>query len=379
MEQRQVHHDRVLLGDGQAEAALRHVADHLVGVHGALGEAGRARRVHQERERVGIHAAARCARAASLTARSALDQRGPRHRGRARLSLRGRPDAELGQPACRQPARHELAHHTQIVDRSRALGEDQRGAVGLIDDVGDVLGAQARVDGHEHRADLHHRERDLDPLRAVEQPERDLVARADAERDQPARHAIDAGRELGEGLSSSTEGERLASAPAAGRARRQHAKRGGALIHGGQHDSAPGEPTSIPLGGIEPFVNHGVWTLRAIRRGPSSAAGTSWRPSCSGSWCPASARPTPAIPARAFLWFVGAVGLGTLTVHALLTNQRPPLNLALPMTALLAYYLVEIVDAGRLTHRASDRHPPRIPGGSGSRWSRSSSSSSSRR
>lgn len=56
-------------------------------------------------------------------------------------------------------------------------------------------------------------------------------------------------------------------------------------------------------------------------------------------------------PWRAFLWFVGAVGLGTLTVHALLTNQRPPLNLALPMTALLAYYLVEIVDAGRLTHR----------------------------
>jgi signal peptidase I len=56
-------------------------------------------------------------------------------------------------------------------------------------------------------------------------------------------------------------------------------------------------------------------------------------------------------PWRAFIWFVGAVGLGTLTVHALLTNQRPPLNLALPMTALLAYYLVEIVDAGRLTHR----------------------------
>ena len=47
-------------------------------------------------------------------------------------------------------------------------------------------------------------------------------------------------------------------------------------------------------------------------------------------------------PWRAVLWFVGAVGLGTLTVHALLTNQRPPLNLALPMTALLAYYLVEI-------------------------------------
>jgi len=56
-------------------------------------------------------------------------------------------------------------------------------------------------------------------------------------------------------------------------------------------------------------------------------------------------------PYRAFVWFVGAVGLGTLTVHALLTNQRPPLNLTLPMTALLAYYLVEIADAARLTRR----------------------------
>jgi signal peptidase I len=54
---------------------------------------------------------------------------------------------------------------------------------------------------------------------------------------------------------------------------------------------------------------------------------------------------------RAFIWFVGAVGLGTLTVHALLTNQRPPLNLALPMMALLAYYLVEVFDAARLTRR----------------------------
>lgn len=56
-------------------------------------------------------------------------------------------------------------------------------------------------------------------------------------------------------------------------------------------------------------------------------------------------------PWRAVIWFVGAVGLGTLTVHALLTSQRPPFNLALPMAGLLAYYLVEIVDAARLTHR----------------------------
>ena len=56
-------------------------------------------------------------------------------------------------------------------------------------------------------------------------------------------------------------------------------------------------------------------------------------------------------PTRAFVWFLGAVGLGTLTVRAMLTSQHPPFNLALPVNALLAYYIVEIVDAARLTHR----------------------------
>jgi len=63
-------------------------------------------------------------------------------------------------------------------------------------------------------------------------------------------------------------------------------------------------------------------------------------------------------PWRALLWFVGAVGFGTLTVQALLTNQRPPFNLALPMTGLLAYYIVEIVDAARLTHRQRSTPSP---------------------
>src|SRR5262245_20865620 len=66
---------------------------------------------------------------------------------------------------------------------------------------------------------------------------------------------------------------------------------------------------------------------------------------------------------RACLWFVGAVGLGTMAVHALLTNQRPPLNLALPMTALLADSLVHVVYAARLTRRQASAHstPPSAP------------------
>ena len=46
----------------------------------------------------------------------------------------------------------------------------------LAEDVGGVLRAQARVDRHEHGADLHHREHRLDELGPVHHPERDLVA-----------------------------------------------------------------------------------------------------------------------------------------------------------------------------------------------------------
>src|SRR5262249_20699672 len=55
---------------------------------------------------------------------------------------------------------------------------------------------------------------------------------------------------------------------------------------------------------------------------------------------------------RAGLWFLGAVGLGTLTIRAMLTVQRPPFNLALPISLLFAYYVVEIVDAAVATPRA---------------------------
>jgi signal peptidase I len=58
---------------------------------------------------------------------------------------------------------------------------------------------------------------------------------------------------------------------------------------------------------------------------------------------------------RALLWFLGAVGLGTLTIRAMLTSQRPPFNLALPIGLLFAYYVVEIVDAARTTARNATR------------------------
>ena len=83
---------------------------------------------------------------------------------------------------------------------------------------------------------------------------------------------------------------------------------------------------------------------------------------------------------RAVLWFLGAVGLGTLTIRAMLTVQRPPFNLALPISLLFAYYVVEIVDAAVTTRRNAARPArPTIAGGCGPVSSASSCSSCSRR
>jgi hypothetical protein len=83
---------------------------------------------------------------------------------------------------------------------------------------------------------------------------------------------------------------------------------------------------------------------------------------------------------RALLWFLGAVGLGTLTIRAMLTSQRPPFNLTLPIGLLFAYYVVEIVDAARTTP-ATRRGPPArtSAGGFGPAWSRCFCSPCSRR
>jgi hypothetical protein len=85
--------------------------------------------------------------------------------------------------------------------------------VRLAEDVRHVVGAEARVDGHENGADLHDREHRVDPLRAVHHPEGDLVAGRDAELEQPLGGGIDARVDLGERPARALERQRLARAP----------------------------------------------------------------------------------------------------------------------------------------------------------------------
>ncbi len=127
--------------------------------------------------------------------------------------------AEAGEARVRPRSqrRHDLADHGEIVDRPGAVGEDHRGGVRLAEDVGHVLGAEARVDRYEHGADLHDGEHRVDPLGTVDHPERDLVPRRDAEGQESLRHRVDACVHLGERPASSLEGERLPRTPLAGR------------------------------------------------------------------------------------------------------------------------------------------------------------------
>ena len=86
----------------------------------------------------------------------------------------------------------------------------RKAAVGLRQDVGEVARPEARVDRHEHRADLLDGEGDEDPVVAVVQPQGDVLAVPDPGRDQAPRRLVDARRDLAEGIARGAEHQRLA-------------------------------------------------------------------------------------------------------------------------------------------------------------------------
>ena len=88
---------------------------------------------------------------------------------------------------------------------------------------------EAGVGGHQDRADPGDGEEEVDPLRAVVEPQADLVAGGDAERDEPPRRLVDPAREVREGLARRSECERFAVAPPCRRAGRKLPDRGPAV------------------------------------------------------------------------------------------------------------------------------------------------------
>ena len=168
--------DDVALGDGQHAAAEQLAGHHHVAmaVHGALGPAGRARRVEPEARRGGvgghrIEHGRRAGEQRAQAARTAVDrQRDRRAAGQRGLDLAG----ELGRE------RHGRARR-------------------VLDDDAVVGGAQDRVERHRHDAGLDRPPEQVEELRAVLDHHEHALPRREAEPDQRVAAAVDAVGELG--------------------------------------------------------------------------------------------------------------------------------------------------------------------------------------
>jgi hypothetical protein len=117
--------------------------------------------------------------------------------------------------------RQRLDQHGAVVDRAGAIDGDQRRAVRLRHGIAQIGGAIARVERHQHGADLRHGEQQEFPFRPVRHPQRDLLARRHAERHQRLGREIDLQRECAERPAPAREHQRLALRPLQRRPLRQ--------------------------------------------------------------------------------------------------------------------------------------------------------------
>ena len=162
------------------------------------------------------------------------------------LELAGHRGGELGE---------HLAQDLEEVDRAEVIREEEGGGVGLLEDIGELVGLVARVQRHHHGA--HQRAAVLgeEPGRTVGEPHRDLVVLPHAQREEGPREAPGLAPERGVGQPPIGGDEGLAVREARGHLG-QHPARGrvekwiGAHAVGGDTSMAPPRPPSLPLGSI---------------------------------------------------------------------------------------------------------------------------------
>ena len=82
-----------------------------------------------------------------------------------------------------------------VVGSAEAADEDQRGELGLLEQVGQLVGAVGRVDVDQDGADLGGGELGQHPLGVVGGPDADVLAFLDADGHQAAGDALDLGVE----------------------------------------------------------------------------------------------------------------------------------------------------------------------------------------
>ncbi len=138
----------------------------------------------------------------------------------------------------------------EVVDGAEVVGEEEGGGVGLGEDVGQLVGAVAGVEGDDDDAEAGGGVLGDEPQRAIGKPDRQRVGAAQAEGGEAGGEGVDAPAEIGEGDALVTEDDGLAG--------------GVALGHGGQH--------LVGGGLVERVRRHGYPGRIIIRRARSPAA-----------------------------------------------------------------------------------------------------------
>ena len=153
----------------------------------ALRRAGRARRVDQRQDVVGLRPRA----SAASTSKSGFGR--PRRRASASVPSGASPSTTITCSSAGS-SRARLQHRRQV-----RLLDDRDARAGVADDVADLLGAGGLVDRERRRAERHRREVAEVELGPVAHHQRDRVAARDAEPGEPARERVDALAQLGPG------------------------------------------------------------------------------------------------------------------------------------------------------------------------------------
>ena len=130
-----------------------------------------------------------------------------------------------------------LAQHIQVIDGAGSVHQDQRGGVGVVDQVFHVAGAETRVDGNQDGSDFGDGAEQEQPLGAVGHPDGYLVAGLDTEVDQRAGDAVDLIPELIKRPALALVHQRLAGAETVGGLVQQVAK--GLLVKPVGHGCGP--------------------------------------------------------------------------------------------------------------------------------------------
>jgi len=93
----------------------------------------------------------------------------------------------------------------EIVDGAEMVGEQEGGGVGLMQDVGELAGAVAGVEGDDHEAQARGGVLGDEPQRAVGEPDRQRVTAAEAEGGKAVGEGVDTRAKVGEGDARAAE------------------------------------------------------------------------------------------------------------------------------------------------------------------------------